>query len=252
MDRGEAMSVFVSGGTKGIGRAVALHFSRAGSTLFLNYAADQEEAARAKAEVEARGAACHLIKQDVGTPQGAAAALAEVERHASRIDLLVHCALRVVAAPVLEVDLDRFTRAIELNGLALLYLVRAALPLLARGSSVVLLTSRGGRVVVSNYAAVGSAKALAESLMRYLAVELAPRGVRINAVAPGMVDTEALRAVFGDDTSRLLAHAAATNPSGRGIRHQDYCALVEFLASAAAEMIQGQVIFVNGGRDLSA
>jgi NAD(P)-dependent dehydrogenase (short-subunit alcohol dehydrogenase family) len=252
LDRIENRSVLVTGGTKGIGLAIALHFSRPGSRLFLNYASDDSAAERAKAEVERRGAACHLVKQDVGTPRGAAAAILAVESGTDRLDLLVHGAVRVVAAPVLEVDLEAFTRAVELNGLSLLYLVQAALPLLRRGSSVVLLTSRGGRVVVKNYAAVGAAKSLAEGLMRYLAVELAPRGVRINAVAPGMVETEALRAVFGEEASKLVAQSAAANPSGRGIRDEDYCALVEFLAMPEAEMIQGQVIFVNGGKDLSA
>lgn len=249
---GIPMSIFVSGGTKGIGLAIALHFSKPGNLVFLDYAGDDDAARRAREQVEARGATCHLIKEDVGTAAGAEAALAQVARHTDRLDQLVHCAVRVVAAPLLEVDLDAFTQAVNVNGTGLLFLVRAALPLLRRGSTVFFLSSRGGRIVVKNYAAVGVGKAMAECLMRYLAVELAPRGIRINTVAPGMVDTEALHTVFGDETPKLLAHAAESNPSGRGIRHADYCSLIEYLASPAAEMIQGQVIFVNGGANLSA
>jgi enoyl-[acyl-carrier-protein] reductase (NADH) len=155
--------------------------------------------------------------------------------------------VRVIAVPTLQVDPEDFTRAVNLNGTALLYLVQAALPILQRGSSVFFLSSRGGRTVIKNYAAVGVGKALAESLLRYLAVELAPRGIRINAIAPGAVDTDALRAVFGADTDKVLKTAAEQNPSGRSVQHDDYVGLVEFLASPAAEMIQGQVIFVNGG-----
>ena len=246
------MSIFVSGGTKGIGLAIALRFAQPGTPVFLNYHSDDAAAQRAKAQVEAKGARCELIKCDIGTPQGAQAALDAVAQHTNRLDQLVHCAVRVIAQPMLEIDLQQFDRALSTNGTALLYLVRAALPLLQRGSTVFFLSSRGGRAVVKNYAAVGAGKALAECLMRYLAVELAPRGVRINTVAPGMVDTDALRAVFGDDTDQLLANNAAQNPSGRGVRDEDYCSLIEYLASPAAEMIQGQVIFVNGGHNLTA
>lgn len=246
------MAIFVSGGTKGIGLAIALRFSKPGSQVFLNYSGDDAAAARAKAKVEATGAQCTLIKADIGTPEGAQTALNEVAKTAQHLDQLVHCAVRVAAQPILEIDLNEFTRALNVNGTALLYLVRAALPMLKRGSTVFFLSSRGGRIVVKNYAAVGAGKALAECLMRYLAVELAPRGIRINTVAPGMVDTDALRAVFGAETEKLLAHNAEQNPSGRGVRDADYCALIEYLSSPAAEMIQGQVIFVNGGHNISA
>ena len=183
---------------------------------------------------------------------GCNAVLDQVKAQVDQLDQLVHCAVRVIAVPTLRVDPDDFTRALNLNGTALLYLVQAALPILKRGSSVFFLSSRGGRTVIKNYAAVGVAKALAESLLRYLAVELAPRGVRINAIAPGAVDTDALRAVFGADTDKILKTAVEQNPSGRSVQHDDYVGLVEFLASPTAEMIQGQVIFVNGGHNLAA
>jgi enoyl-[acyl-carrier protein] reductase III len=105
---------------------------------------------------------------------------------------------------------------------------------------------------VPNYAAVGVSKALAESLMRYLAVELAPKGVRINAIAPAIVETDAVRALFGADAAGLVSEAARHNPSGRGVTDQDYTSLMRWLASPAAEFIQGQVFFVNGGANLSA
>jgi len=84
--------------------------------------------------------------------------------------------------------------------------------------------------------------------MRYLVPELAARGVRINAVAPGTLDTQAVRDLFGPGTDAFLAQEAAGNPSGRNVAHDDYTGLVAFLASPAAQMIQGQVIFVNGGQ----
>jgi enoyl-[acyl-carrier protein] reductase III len=246
------MSILVTGGTKGIGLAIASRFAKPGTDVFLNYHADADAAARAKVQIEAQGARCTLIRADVGTPAGAQQALAEVGRTVERLDQLVHCAVRVANAPLLSVDPVVFTEAVNLNGTALVYLVQAARPLLVRGSTVFFLSSRGGRTPLPNYAAVGVGKALAEALVRYLALELAPLGVRANCVAPSAVDTEALRQVYGEGTDAMLKAAAAANPSGRNVSHDDYCSLIEYLASPAAEMIQGQVIFVTGGAYLAA
>ena len=246
------MAILVTGGTKGIGLEIACRFATPGVDVFLNYVADDEAAEKAARRVNDLGAKAHLIKQDVGTPEGAKALLKAVADKTDRLDQLVHCAVRVLAEPMLEVDLHEFTKAINVNGTALLYLVQSALPILHEGSSVVFLTSRGSRTALKNYAAVGAAKAMAEALVRYLVLELGPRGIRINCIAPSGVDTDAIRRVYGDKTDEVLRRNAAETPNGRSIRHEDYTALVEFLASPAASMIQGQVIFINGGHYLHA
>ena len=162
--------------------------------------------------------------------------------------VIVHGAVTVLVGPLLDLDGEEFAKAILVNGASLAFLVQAARPLLKRGSSIVFLSSRGSRQIVPNYGAIGAGKALAESLMRYLVPELAPLGVRINTVAPGTLDTEAVRNLFGAEMGAFLASEAAGNPSGRNIDHEDYVGLVEFLAGPQAQMIQGQVIFVNGGQ----
>jgi NAD(P)-dependent dehydrogenase (short-subunit alcohol dehydrogenase family) len=246
------MAILVTGGTKGIGLAIARRFAKPGTDVFLNYRADDAAAASARAEIEALGARCAVIRRDVGTPEGARAVLAEIAARTDRLDQLVHCAVKVVAEPLLSIDLAAFTEAVNLNGTALVYLVQAARPLLKPGASVFFLSSRGGRTPLANYAAVGAGKALAECLVRYLALELAPIGVRANCVAPSAVDTEALRQVYGERTPEIIRQSATANPSGRNVTDDDYCALIEFLASPAATMIQGQVVFVNGGSYLAA
>jgi enoyl-[acyl-carrier protein] reductase III len=220
--------------------------------VFLNYRADTAAAERARAEIEAEGARCHLIQGDVGTPAGAQAVVAQVASRTDRLDQLVHCAVRVIAEPLLTIDPVALTEAINLNGTALVYLAQAARPLFRHGSTVFFLSSRGGRTPLPNYAAVGAGKALAEGLVRYLALELAPLGVRANCVAPSAVDTEALRQVYGARTDEIMRQSAAANPSGRNVVDDDYCSLVEYLASPSAAMIQGQVVFVTGGSYLSA
>ncbi len=246
------MAILVTGGTKGIGLAIARRFARPGTDVFLNFRADTAAADRARAEIEALGARCHPIQGDVGTPEGARAVLAGVAARTDRLDQLVHCAVKVIAESLLTVDPVALTEAITLNGTALVYLVQAARPLFRPGSTVFFLSSRGSRTPLPNYAAVGAGKSLAESLIRYLALELAPLGVRANCVAPSAVDTEALRQVYGDRTDEIMRQSAATNPTGRNVVDDDYCSLIEYLASPSAAMIQGQVVFVTGGSYLAA
>ena len=242
------MSILITGGTKGIGLAVAHRFANCGRPIFLNYLRDDEAAHAAVAALRAAGATAFAIRGDVGAPDGAKALIDQVSRDTTELRLVVHCAVRVLVGPILTADPVAFAEAITLNGTSLVFLVQAAHPLLARGSSIVFLSSRGSRQVVPNYAAIGAGKALAEALVRYLVPELAPLGVRINCIAPGTLDTEAVRNLFGKDTDAFLAQEAAGNPSGRNIAHDDYVGLIEFLASPEAQMIQGQVIFINGGQ----
>jgi len=246
------MAILITGGTKGIGLDIGKAFARDASDVFLNYHADDAAAQDAAAQVSASGGQPRLIKADVGSPDGCAAMIAAIRQTTQRLDQIAHCAVDPYATTALAADPARFARAVTTNGASLLFLVQAALPLLARGSTVFFLTSRGGRVVVPNYVAIGVAKAMAESLMRYLAVELAPRGIRINAIAPGIVETDAVRTLFGADAGGLVRDSARHNPSGRGVAAADYTNLMRWLASPEAEFIQGQVVFVNGGANLSA
>jgi enoyl-[acyl-carrier protein] reductase III len=242
------MAVLITGGTKGIGLALARRFAKPGVHIFMAYGRDKASAESASAEIAALGARPHAIQSDVSTPAGARALLAKVAAVVDRLDLVVHGAVKVLVGSILDADLDAFADAITLNGTSLVFLVQAARPLLKRGSSVIFLSSRGSRQIVPAYGAIGAGKALAEALARYLAPELAPLGIRINCVAPGTLDTEAVRNLFGADTDAFLASEASGNPSGRNITHDDYTGLVAFLASPEASMIQGQVIFVNGGQ----
>lgn len=246
------MSILITGGTKGIGLEVARGFAAPGRQVFLNYHADDRAAQVAGAELEERGAEVTLIKADAGTPEGCAVIAGQVRARTDRLDQVVHCAVDAYASPALDAEPQRFARAALTNGASILFLVQSVLDLMTRASTVFFLTSRGGRIVVENYAAIGAGKAMSESLVRYLAAELAPRGIRINCVAPSIVETDAVRTLFGEKAAGLARHSAETNPSGRAVKPEDYVALMKFLASPEAEFITGQVVFVNGGANLSA
>jgi len=244
------VAICVTGGSSGLGRAIAERFAAPGVDVFLNYHANDEAAREAAEAVQARGARVHVVKADVGTEEGIAELMGTVRGEVARLDQLVHCAAKAVTGPLLEIDPRTLADSIAVNGLALVSLVREALPVLGEGSSVFFLTSRGARVVVPNYGALGTAKALAEHTVRYLAVELAPRGIRVNSVSPGAVDTTAFRSMFPDTWQQRLEGAAKANPSGRGITVGEAADLVELLSRPECAMVQGQVITVDGGAAL--
>ena len=240
------MTILITGGSKGIGRAIAVEFASDGEQVFINYHADDCAAEEAAIAVEAAGGKPFLIKGSVATPEEACKVIDEVASHTDRIHQLVHAAVDPLACNALDVDANRFTEAVKLNGLGLLFVTQAASPLLSMGSTVFYLSSRGSSTVVPNYSALGASKALGESLVRYLGKELAPRGIRVNTVSAGPLDTDAIRAVIPNAEERLAA-AAAANPSGRGLDFPDVTKAVRWLSSDAASMIQGQLIFVDGG-----
>lgn len=240
------MPTLVTGGSKGIGRSIAVRLAEGGGTAFINYHQDDEAAAEAAASVEDAGGTAHLVKGDVSSVEGAQSVVDQVSKETDRLDQVVHCAVDPYSTSVLDSDPQRFTEAVTLNGIGLLYVVKAALPLIGEGSAVFFLSSRGSDTVVPGYAAIGTAKALGESLIRYMAKELAPMGARANTVAAGPLDTDAIHAVLDNPEKRLEA-AAEANPSGRGLEFDDVTEAVAWLASPEAEMVNGQLLFVDGG-----
>jgi enoyl-[acyl-carrier protein] reductase III len=238
----------ITGGSKGIGRAVALELARRPQArILVNYAHDERAAAAAVADAEAAGASARAVRADAGTVQGAAELARRATEELGGLDALVHCAVTAAPADALTVEPGSLLEALERNGASLLWLAQACEPLLGEGASIVYLTSAGATQAVPRYVAVGAAKALGEALVRYLAVELAPRGARVNAVSAGPVDTEALRSVAPERADRLLAAAARNSPAGRGLNPGDVAAAVGLLCSPAAAMIQGEVLHVDGG-----
>lgn len=244
------MAILVTGGSSGLGRALAERFARDGNQVFINYHANDEAAAEAEAAVAAAGGVPYLIKADVGAVDGVREVIGVVREHCDRLDQLVHCAAKAVNGPLLELDPQELRESVTVNGLALVDLIREAGDLLGRGSVVFYLSSRGGRFVIPEYGALGTAKALGEHVVRYLAKELGPRGVRVITIAPGAVDTAALRSMFPDTYEERLAAAAAANPLGRGVEMADAAALAEALCEPHLEMVNGQTITVDGGLSL--
>jgi len=238
-------SVLVTGGSRGIGRAIALRFAELGAArVAIGYLRSDAAAEATAAELRALGTEAILVRGNVSSRR----VLVEVAA-LGPLDVLVHNAASGVIRPALETDDRHWDWTLNANARALLALTRAAAPLMPPGASIIGISSLGAQRVLENYTLVGTSKAALEALVRYLAVELAPRGIRVNAVSGGVVETGALEH-FPNREEMLRAGAA--NPAGRLVRAEDIAAAVVFLCSPDAEMIRGQTLVVDGGFSLPA
>jgi enoyl-[acyl-carrier protein] reductase III len=244
--RFDGASVLVTGGSRGIGRAVARRFAELGAArLVIGYLRADRAAEEAAAEIRALGAEPVLLRGNVASERVAA----EVAQLGT-LDVLVHNAATGVIRPALDTEDKHFDWTLATNARALLSLARAATPGMRPGSSIVGISSLGSQRVLENYVLVGTSKAALEALIRYLAVELAPRGIRVNGVSSGVVETDAL--AHFPNREQMLSSARERTPAGRLVEPQDVAGAVCFLCSPEADMVRGQTLVVDGGFSLLA
>jgi enoyl-[acyl-carrier protein] reductase III len=242
--------VLVTGGGRGIGRAIALRFAEAGARVFVNFFVNREAAEKTARDIELRGGTAHILQADLKDPAEITRLVAEVERRAGRLDVLVSNAASGVLRQGLELSAKQWDWVLATNARALLILAQAAARLMTSGGRILTLSSLGSQRVIPGYAAVGVSKAALEALTRYLAVELAPRGITVNTVSAGAVGTDVWQ-MMPDGTAALAAIRART-PGGALVTAEAVADVVFFLASPAAQAIQGQVLTVDGGYSLLA
>jgi enoyl-[acyl-carrier protein] reductase III len=242
----EGKSVLVTGGSRGIGKAIALRFAELGAAkVAVGYLRNDRAAEETAAELRTLGAEPGLVRGNVASER-----VAQQVEELGPLDALVHNAATGVIRPALEVEEKHWDWTLAANSRALLSLTRAAAPAMEAGSSIVGISSLGSTRVLENYVLVGTSKAALESLVRYLAVELAPRGIRVNAVSAGVIETEAL--AHFPNREQMLAAASERTPAGRMVAPGDVADAVCFLCSPQAEMVRGQTLVVDGGYSLLA
>jgi enoyl-[acyl-carrier protein] reductase III len=239
-------SVLVTGGTRGIGKTIALRLASEGAArVALGYMRNDAAAEAAAEEVRRAGAEPLLVRGNVASDK----VIAELASHGPYA-VVVHNAATGVIKPALETEDRHWDWTLNANARALLSLARACAPDMESGSSIVAISSLGAQRVLENYVLVGTSKAALESVVRYLAVELAPRGIRVNAVSAGVVETEALD--HFPNREEMLHSGKTRTPAGRLVEPDDLAGAVAFLCSPDATMVCGQTLIVDGGYSLLA
>jgi enoyl-[acyl-carrier protein] reductase III len=241
----EGASVLVTGGSRGIGKAIALRFAELGAKrVAIGYLRNDNAAEATAEELRAAGAEPQLLRGNIASEKTVAEA-AEL----GPFDVLVHNAATGVIEPALEAEDKHWDWTLAANARALLSLTRACAPQMPTGSSIVGVSSLGSIRVLENYTLVGVSKAALEALVRYLAVELAPR-LRVNAVSAGVVETGALE--HFPNREEMLSSGLARTPMQRLVEPGDVADAVAFLCSPAAAMVCGHTLVVDGGFSLLA
>jgi enoyl-[acyl-carrier protein] reductase III len=242
----EGRSVLVTGGTRGIGKGIALRLAADGAgRVVLGYLRNDSAAEEAAEQVRLAGPEPLLVRGNVSSDK----VVAEFASHGPYA-AVVHNAATGVIRPALETEDKHWDWTLGANARALLSLARACAPDMEAGSSIVAVSSLGAQRVLENYVLVGTSKAALESVVRYLAVELAPRGIRVNAVSAGVVETEALE--HFPNREEMLHTGRTRTPAGRLVEPQDVAGAVAYLCSPDAEMVRGHTLIVDGGYSLLA
>jgi enoyl-[acyl-carrier protein] reductase III len=242
----EGRPVLVTGGTRGIGKAIALRLAAEGaSRVALGYLRHDSAAEGAAEEIRDAGAEPVLVRGNVASDK----VIAEFAAHGP-YGAVVHNAATGVIRPALETEDKHWDWTLGTNARALLSLARACAAEMEPGSSIVAISSLGSQRVLENYVLVGTSKAALESVVRYLAVELGPRGIRVNAVSAGVVETEALE--HFPNREEMLHAGRTRTPAGRLVEPDDVAGAVAYLCSADAEMVRGHTLVVDGGFSLLA
>jgi len=247
----------ITGGTRGIGLAVAKILAENGCNLALVYRRDKKSASAAETQLAETGAKVITIRSNIADPEVIPSITEKIDKEFGRLDYFVSNAVFGVLKPAAEFDAKRFDACMDTNAKAYMLLAGECAKLMAPDGGavpspgqkrIVALTSLGSHKVIPGYAGIGAGKAAIEAITRYLAFELAQRGIGVNAVSGGLVDTDSMKAFEGE--KKWLDAQIANTPMGRIGSADDIAKVVVWLLSDQSAWITGQVIVADGGLSL--
>jgi enoyl-[acyl-carrier protein] reductase III len=246
----ENKNALITGASRGIGRAAALRLADLGASIVLNYVRNDEAARQTAEEIKSRGVRVTLFQANVGEASETAALVKHGLAELGGVDILVHCAAMGAFKPVHKLRENQWDLSMDINAKAFLLLAQGTAESMASrgGGSMIALSSLGSQQFIPNYGAIGISKAALEALVRSLAVELASKKIRVNAVSGGLVNTDAIQ--FFPEHEQFLKQVVERTPAGRVAEPDDLARVVAFLASPDSAWITGQTLIADGGLSL--
>jgi enoyl-[acyl-carrier protein] reductase III len=240
----------VTGGTRGIGQAISLRFARSGATVIANYIRNEKAAEHLEAVAAEEGLAISLCRADLTNKEGLERLDLSIQEHCPQLSGFVHCAATGVHRPIEELTERHFDWTFDLNVGVFFKLIKLLLARFSKGSSVVAVSSWGALRAMPSYSLVGSSKGALEALARHLAVELAPRGIRVNILTAGAVLTDVWKAL--PNSEARIAETIRRTPAGRLVTAEEVAYAAQFLCSDAAAGIIGHTLVIDGGTGIMA
>jgi 3-oxoacyl-[acyl-carrier protein] reductase len=241
-------TALVTGASRGIGRAAALALAKVGAQVLVHYGRKAAEARSVVDQIRAAGGRAEAVGADLSDPQGAHKLAAKVrEIVGDRLDILVANAGFAKAATIEDTTIADFDELFAVNVRAPFFLLQQLLPILKEGSSVIFTSSLAAHAVVGDLSAYSATKGAIDTLVKHFALALGSRGIRVNAVAPGVVETDASNFVRTDGGRD---YALGLQALKRVAQPDDIAGAIAFLASDAARWVSGDTLRVDGGSKL--
>ncbi|QDU76349.1 Enoyl-[acyl-carrier-protein] reductase [NADPH] FabL [Bremerella volcania] len=239
----------VTGSSRGMGRACALRLAEAGADVIVNYVTSRSAAMETAKEIRAMGRRSFVVKADVSQKDDVESMMEYIGEHIQQLDIIVSNAATGGFRPLLAANEKHFENTYHTNVLAMLYLVQAGMPLLEKSkgrAKVIGISSHGSDMALPWYGLIGSSKAALESLARHLTLEVGDKGVNVNIVKSGLVETDSTKRLPGAD--QMFAHRKDKTMMGdRMLSIEDIANAVIFLASPLSDLVQGETLVVDGG-----